>query len=237
MRRIIWLCEKYLTDKQWYNLLMEEEMETLFDDLTSYFITCLPSLTVEELCDILWVYGTLGYRPIKLIQPIVSKFDRILKRHKKHNFGYKSNNENDRENEEINTEKEYNNLGDTFEDQDARVYGYVRGQLKLPFKSYQLSDIVYSYGNLRIESGNIVTLLEAMILDHFEHNNRLLDQFLPRDLRFSEYIIHILYIRTYIYNNILFLNIYILIRIYIVNYVLDMQCLILPFIFTKSVGD
>lgn len=176
MRRMIWLCDKYLTDKQWYFLLMNEEMETLFDDFTKYFISTLMSLSVEEMCDILWTYGLLGYRPLKLIEPIVRKMDRILLAHKKKNFGYESSknrNKNKSElEEEIDIEKEYKEVDNEFDAEELRVYGYIRGKLKLPFKPYQLSDIVYSYGNLRIESGGIVKLLESMIIDHFEHNNR-----------------------------------------------------------------
>lgn len=175
MRRIIWLCTKYLSDEQWYDLSISDEIEKLFIELTNYFIEGIEWFSIEELCDILWVYATLGFRPSKLMTKIVGKIDRALLKHKNNYFGY-----NIKKDDFINDDKK--NMAETF--------GYIPGSLSLPFKHNEFADIIYSFGCLRIECGNIISLLDAIILEHypekqydkFREPNRLLDGFLPRDI-------------------------------------------------------
>lgn len=177
MRRMLWLCTKYLSDNQWFDVSASSEIEHLFIGFSDLFLDSIQFLSVEEVCDILWTYAVLGLRPSKLITRIVSKIDRVLLQHKKDYFGYEQSVKSKAKSEDA----------DTMRDK-AESFGYVPGSLQLPFKHNEFADIMYAFGCLRIESGNLISLLDAIMSEHYAKDrqpNRLLDGFLPRDLRYE----------------------------------------------------
>lgn len=212
MRRSIWMLEKFLNDSE--KLLYKTDSNTLstFDDITKYFVSklkCNPnSLSMEQMCDILWVFATLGYRPSVLVTPILKKIDKIFLNYNDRLANYyqvskKFSQEERKRREKQNdymkmTTSDYNsdnsdtssNASDDNSDnsntgkwwQDFEHYGYVPGELQLPMKSNEFSDLMYAFGALRIENNHIIRLFEAMIFEHFMYNNRMLDGFLPKDL-------------------------------------------------------
>lgn len=165
IRRIIWLCKKSLTDEQWYNLLTSQHLISIFSEIChEIYEISFNFMTVQEMSDILWIFSELSLRPSSLVSMIVNKLDRIFNIHKEQHFGYKTNGNKIKE------------------EADMNVIGYVSGHLQLPFASNEFSDILKSFGELRIECGNLIQLLDAIIREHYEFNNRLLDNFLPKDL-------------------------------------------------------
>ncbi|ETN97346.1 hypothetical protein RFI_40187 [Reticulomyxa filosa] len=184
LRRYVWLCQKYLNDENWHNLVTSDHTLATMENLFDFLHKNAGGLTTEEVCDLLWTLATLGYRPFQLVQSLVSFVDRCFRRYY---MRYENVNEF---NEPILPENKS-------PDQDILQRLVVWRQMdednsgenndksrivELPVRPNEFADIVFAYGQLRVQSGAVIKMLYKIVDEHFSKNNRLLDQFLPKDL-------------------------------------------------------
>lgn len=130
VRRPIWLCEKYLNEQNRYGWRTHETTVEMMDNMAGYFHMSHGVLSPQEIADVLWVMATMGCRPLRLLQALCGRI-----------------------------EKMWDHL-----------------------KPNEFADVTFAYGQLRVESTQLIIYLDKYIQSHFEDETYSLNKFLPRDL-------------------------------------------------------